>query len=72
MDVWKVTTDGLVDVRVSRERYEKLVPAPQCNVVIENVEVFVQRAENLTARVPDATWFEEYVSSVLAQYLDFR
>ena len=60
--MWQFTSDGMVDVRVARERYEALEPAPHCNVVIRSVEEFVQRAENRTVRAPDAEWFEEYVS----------
>lgn len=61
VDVWQFRADGMVDVRVAKDRYEALVPAPRCAVLIKDVEEFVQRTENVTT-IPAAEWFEEYVS----------
>ena len=60
LDVWKVALDGTVDLRLSREMYENrnLVG---CKIV-DNVEHFVQRAENLMDWNTDTNWFEQYHS----------
>ena len=62
VDVWQFQSDGMVDVRVSKNRFDTLVPTPQCTLLIENVGEYVRRMEIATISAPDAGWFEKYVS----------
>ena len=59
--MWQFRSDGTVDVRISKERYDALVPSPECTLLISDVEEYVRQAENVTT-APAAEWFEEYVS----------
>ena len=66
VDVWQIAANGMADVRVPRERYDR--QDVLCTTVIDDVEAYVQRMENLTfpARQSSdaAEWFEEYVSII--------
>ena len=63
-DPWGVR-NGQVDYRVNARRWQKLKDAfPDCKVVIDNVETFVQKAEKEMFNVTvSAMWFEAYVSN---------
>ena len=66
VDVWQVTADGMVDVRVAKSRFDALVPSPECTLLIRNVEQYVRRMENVTTVSSTAAeWFEEYVSIMM-------
>ena len=40
---------------------------PECSVLVDNLEAFVREAETRMVKdKPEASWFEEYVSSLVA------
>ena len=69
MDVWQFRPHGTVDVRVSKERFDALVPSPECTLLISDVEAYVRRAENVTTA--PAAWFDAYVSQLSYAWCKF-
>ena len=65
MDVWKVDTEGKLDIRMSRQLYESL-GWEECSVLHESVEELVVNFEKQLFNKTDADWFEEYVSQLQA------
>lgn len=69
VDVWRVTADGMADVRINKYFLQKSnrVIKTEC-VAIANVEDLVQQFEINSIRnetqVADDLWFEDYVSAV--------
>ena len=63
MDVWRVDAEGRLDIRMSRQLYERL-GWEECSVLHESVEELVVKFEKqlLNQSSDVADWFEEYVS----------
>ena len=61
VDVWKVDTEGRLDIRMSWQLYESL-GWKECSVLHESVEELVVNFEKQLFNKTDADWFEEYVS----------
>ena len=63
VDVWRVDEEGRLDIRMSRQLYERL-GWEECSVLHESVEQLVVDFEEqlLNQSRADADWFEEYVS----------
>ena len=68
VDVWQFRSDGTVDVRVSKDRFDGLVPAPECTLLISDVEAYVRQVENVTT-APAAEWNDAYVSNCVRTYV---
>ena len=68
MDVWKVDTEGRLDIRMSTLLYERL-DWEECSVLHESVEELVLNFEKqlFNFNKTDAEWFEEYVSIINCQ-----
>jgi hypothetical protein len=61
VDVWKVDAEGRLDIRMSRQFYERL-GWEECSVLHESVEELVLNVEKQLFNKTDAAdWFEEYV-----------
>ena len=67
VDVWRVTPDGLADIRINKNLIQGAdIVTKQCTAVAD-VEALVQQFENMTASVKlhgqaKQEWHEEYVS----------
>lgn len=65
MDPWGIVGNKRLDIRLSKDLWRQLQHKfPECEVVINDVERFVERAENesFTSTRVSAEWFEAYVS----------
>ena len=66
MDPWGIVENRRLDLRVSEDLWRQLQHKfPECEVVINDVEKFVEKAENETFNTAHVgeDWFEAYVSS---------
>ena len=65
VDPWGMVADGGMDIRLSGALWKRVQHKfPECEVVIENVETFVRKAEERIFNTSSvgAGWFDEYVS----------
>ena len=65
VDPWGIVENRRLDLRVSEDLWRQLqYKFPECEVVINDVEKFVEKAENEIFKTTQVNvdWFEEYVS----------
>ena len=67
VDVWRVTPDGMADIRINKHLLQGNCTEAQTKcTMVANVEALVQEFEKMTTRTKKkglkAEWFEEYVS----------
>lgn len=65
IDVWRVTADGMADIRINKDLLQKDSSYAEANTkctIIANVEALVQQFEKTSKKSGvKASWFEEYV-----------
>ena len=63
-DLWSMGRDKTTVVRIKRAAFERVKARfPHCEVMVRNLETYVQKAEREMLAAPGATWFHAYVSA---------